>query len=238
MSTFYLKEALQSHPPHLEDVFCYRFLSEAERIAIPQMACQSWASRCGATLFVVIVLLRFTHATSATTPSSPPKRSSLHAQLHTDYGVIEFELLPDDAPMTVLNFVNLSKSGFYNHTYFYRYVKDFVIQGGGYYANQTSNVTVPLEYKVPNEQWTVGLARNNAPDTGSSEYYINLVNNSASLAPGGVTPNGYCVFARISGGFDVITKLMALPIHYNSVDGTTEYNPPWPLVEYIDILEH
>lgn len=81
------------------------------------------------------------------------------AVIHTNYGNITLQLYPQDAPKTVANFVNLSKTGFYNGTYFYRLAAGFVLQGGGYYPNQTSNVTVPLEYKLPNDQWSVGLAR-------------------------------------------------------------------------------
>lgn len=158
------------------------------------------------------------------------------AVLHTNYGDITFQLRPQDAPLTVANFVNLSTSGFYNHTYFYRLELGFVLQGGGYYANQTSNITVPLEYKVPNSQWTVGLARGNTTNSGSSEYFINLVNNSAPLAPGGATKHGYCVFANVVDGFDVIATLKKLPTHYSTTDGMTEFDKPWPVVEWVQIV--
>lgn len=177
-------------------------------------------------------------ATSVPIPTRPHRRNPV-ATVHTDYGIINLELFPSAAPKTVANFMNLSRTGFYNHTYFYRYVANFVIQGGGYYNNQTSNITVPLEYKLPNDAWTVGLARDNDPNSGSSEYYINLVNNSQNLAPGGVTPQGYCVFARVIGGgnVDAIKRMMALPTHYSPNDGTQMFNEPWPLVHYISITQ-
>ena len=180
---------------------------------------------CHMSLLLVLMLL------------SPIALGALFATLHTNHGDIEFELFPLAAPKTVANFINLSTTGFYNNTYFYRYVKRFVVQGGGYYANQTSNITVPLEYKLPNDNMTVGLARADAPDTGSSEYYINLANNSASLAPGGATKYGYCVFARVSGGQDTIGRLEALPTYYNPQDETTEFVQPWPLVKFIEITK-
>lgn len=168
------------------------------------------------------------------TPSAAPNGNP-RAILRTDLGNIVFELFPQDAPKTVANFINLAKTGFYDHTYFYRYVADFVVQGGGYYANQTSNVTVPLEYKLPNDEWTVGLARADAPNTGSSEYFINLVNNSANLAPGGVTPDGYCVFAKVVAGFDVVKAMEMLPTHFSNSDGTDEFNT-FPIVHAITIV--
>lgn len=157
------------------------------------------------------------------------------AVIHTNYGNITFQLLPHDAPLTVANFVNLSRTGFYNHTYFYRLELGFVLQGGGYFANQTSNNTVPLEYKAPNEQWTVGLARGDTPNSGSSEYFINLANNTNVLAPGGSSKHGYCVFAKVVDGFQTVKRLMALPTHYSNSDGMTEFNKPWPLVSHIAI---
>lgn len=158
------------------------------------------------------------------------------AIVHTNYGDIDFHLLHEDAPRTVINFIQLARSGFYNHTYFYRLELGFVLQGGGYYNNQTSNNTVPLEYKVPNSNWTVGLARGDTPNSGSSEYFINIGNNSAALAPGGSSKHGYCVFALVSGGFDVVQKLTTLPTHFSNADGMTEFNKPWPLVTSIEIV--
>jgi peptidyl-prolyl cis-trans isomerase A (cyclophilin A) len=149
-------------------------------------------------------------------PSSNPR-----AILRTEYGNIVFELFPRDAPKTVANFINLAKTGFYDNSFFYRYVAEFVVQGGQY--NGASNTTVPLEYRIPNDEWTVGLARDNDPNSGSSEYFINLVNNSANLAPGGVTPNGYAVFARVIDGFQVIKTVEQQPTYYNTTDGTTEF---------------
>lgn len=162
--------------------------------------------------------------------------SAQHAIIHTNYGTITLLLYPQAAPRTVANFVNLSTTGFYNGTYFYRLVTGFVLQGGGFYNNQTSNITVPLEYKLPNAQWTVGLARADAPDTGSSEYFINLVNNTQTLAPGGSSADGYCVFAEVVNGFDTVRTLTALPTHFSSQDGMNEFFKPWPSVEYIQIV--
>jgi cyclophilin family peptidyl-prolyl cis-trans isomerase len=162
--------------------------------------------------------------------------ASQRAVIHTNYGFITLQLYPEDAPKTVANFVNLSTTGFYNGTYFYRLAAGFVLQGGGYYTNQTSNITVPLEYKLPNEEWTVGLARAQSPDSGSSEYFINLANNTKALAPGGSSVNGYCVFASVVAGFDVVRTLTSLPTHFVNQDGMNEFYQPWPSVTHIQIV--
>ena len=192
-------------------------------------------------LLVVVCAAMVLPSDGVTAPPTPtgPVSHSIHAHLHTNYGAIIFELLPEAAPKSVANFVNLSVTGFYNHTYFYRLEKGVVLQGGGYYANQTSNVTVPLEYHLPNTNWTVGLARGyEQPDSGSSEYFINLGNNTAALAPGGSSKHGYAVFAMVVGGFDTIHTLLGLPTHYSNTDGMTEFDKPWPVVEYIQIVQH
>jgi cyclophilin family peptidyl-prolyl cis-trans isomerase len=154
------------------------------------------------------------------------------AVFRTSHGNIVVELLPKFAPRTVANFVNLSRTGFYRGTFLYRYVADFVIQGGGYYPNRTSNITVPLEYAYPNAQWTVGLARD-GPDTGSSEYFFNLVNNTKTLAPGGSSRHGYAVFGIIRAGFSVVRALTMLPTFNSAADGTTEFVQPWPIVRTV-----
>jgi cyclophilin family peptidyl-prolyl cis-trans isomerase len=111
------------------------------------------------------------------------------------------------------------------------------MQGGGYYPNKTSNITVPLEYRYPNENWTVGLARDSLPDSGSSEYFINLANNTKWLGPGGSDAYGYCVFARVVKGFEVVDRILTHPTHYSKKDETTLFNKPWPLIHYIHVAE-
>ena len=167
----------------------------------------------------------------------PPPRHQLRGIVSTTHGNIVLVFYPHAAPKTVANWVRLARSGFFNgRSYFYRYVAGFVVQGGGYYANQTSNSTVPLEYKLPNEQWTIGLARGDTTDSGSSEWYINVANNSKTLAPGGSSKHGYCVFGRVVSGFSTVRALMMLPTHMSQADGTTEFNKPWPLIKSVKII--
>jgi cyclophilin family peptidyl-prolyl cis-trans isomerase len=134
------------------------------------------------------------------------------------FGEITLQLRPDAAPKTVANFIKLAQTGFYDNkagvgkgAEFYRYAKGFVVQGGNLEA--PSNATVPMEYKLPNAKYSIGLARAESPDSGSSEFFINTGNNTAHLAPGGVTPAGYCVFAEMVGGFSVLDAMEQLPTH-------------------------
>lgn len=169
------------------------------------------------------------------TPSKP-KPKALYGTWFTSKGKFEVQFFPEAAPKTVANFIKLIKIGWFVESYFYRFVANFVVQGGGYYQNRTSNSTVPLEYKLPNAKWTLGLARAEAPNSGSSEYYFNVANNSAILAPGPGSA-GYCVFGKVISGFDTIGKLMQIPTHYSSGDGTDEFDQPWPRVHRIEVRQ-
>lgn len=161
------------------------------------------------------------------------------AIVHTPYGDIHVRLRPDAAPKTVANFINLVHSGFYtgsvnnngNGTTFYRYEAGFVLQGGN--MNAASNSTVPLEYNIPNKQWTVGLARDNDPNSGSSEFFINLVDNSAHLCP---PNNAYAVFAEVTKGFDAIKAMEQLPVVEDQ--GIHFFKAPMPPILSIHIVNN
>jgi cyclophilin family peptidyl-prolyl cis-trans isomerase len=157
--------------------------------------------------------------TSARSSTNP------HITISTQNGPITVELFPEDAPQTVANFLKLCKNNIFNHTSFYRYVAGFVLQGGLYPTSSPS--TVPLEYKLPNDMWSVGLARSSDPHSGSSEYYINLADNSATLAPHG-TSGGYAVFGKVVSGFEVVRAIEKYPTQQSG--GTTMFIPPFPVV--------
>ena len=154
------------------------------------------------------------------------------ARLRTQYGDIDFQLRDDVAPLTVANFKRLIDVGFYAPSYIYRYEEGFVFQGGKDEFNnkQDESHHVPLEYCLPNRNLTVGVSRFDAPGSGSSEYFINLGDNSADLGPGGWTPYGYAVFAEIVGGVATLNRLTAVPV--DQVDNTRfhVYRQPYPKV--------
>jgi peptidyl-prolyl cis-trans isomerase A (cyclophilin A) len=158
-------------------------------------------------------------------------------------GPIYVQLFPAAAPKTVAFWLNLVRSGWYdssNHTTprtVYRYVPNFVIQGGG---KNVAESGVPLEYKLPNEKFTLGMARDSCPpppstpaqcDSGGSEFFINIANNSATLAPGGSSTHGYAVFGRVVRGFSTLTCLEGLP-----VSGQFYVNPP--VIKSARIIKH
>ena len=166
-----------------------------------------------------------TSSTSTTSGGS----SGTFAVITTNLGPIEVQLFPAAAPKTVANFVNLTNSGFYNNLVWHRIVKDFVIQtgdpntknGGGdrsTWGTGGSPQTVPLEINstLHNAAGYLGMARSSSPNSGSSQFYINLKDNNATL------DGQYTVFGKVISGMDVVQNLGSVPVNSNSqpVDAT------------------
>lgn len=154
--------------------------------------------------------------------------------LGTELGEITIELYPDDAPDTVANFLSYVERGFYDGTdgdgagTFYRAVPDFVLQGGGVRANGSMKDTDPpianeaRDSGLSNERWTVAMARTNDPDSATTEFFINLVDNTF-LDPDGSTPDGYAVFGRVIDGKPVVNAIMDLPVSGESLVDPVEF---------------
>ena len=133
--------------------------------------------------------------------------------LQTNKGEIEIELFTDRAPVTVANFLKYVDAGFYNGLVFHRVIAGFMIQGGGFDPNlkqRTPNAPIVNESKngLHNIVGAVAMARTNAPDSATSQFYINVADNPdldfASNHP------GYCVFGKIVGGMDVVEAIASV----------------------------
>ncbi len=115
-------------------------------------------------------------------------------------GSMVYTLAPDKAPITVDNFLAYVNSGFYDGTVFHRVVKGFVIQGGGFLADGTQKATTiaPITLEVgkglSNVQWTLAMARTADPNSATSQFFINTVDNVALDTSGG----GYAVFGSVT----------------------------------------
>jgi len=160
-------------------------------------------------------------STSCTTTSGTAVLGSpgTYAKINTSLGCIEVQLFPASAPKTVANFVNLSKSGFYNNLVWHRIEPGFVIQagdpttknGGGNrssWGTKGSNQTVPLELdkSLHNIAGYLGMARGADNNSGSSQFYINLANNTASL------DGRYTVFGKVINGMSVVQAIGSVQV--------------------------
>lgn len=146
-------------------------------------------------------------------------------RLVTSHGDIELELDRAKAPLSVNNFLTYVKKKMYDNTLFHRLESEFVLQGGGYDVNYQ-----PIEELKPvfnesgnglkNQLGTIAMARLNDPHSATSQFFINL-NDNSHLDPG--RNWGYAVFGYITSGQDVIEKIRAI-----QTDTSTELG--WPNV--------
>lgn len=133
--------------------------------------------------------------------------------LHTNFGVITLELFADKAPKTVENFLSYVKEGFYDNTIFHRVIDGFMIQGGGMEPGMEQKDTKePVENEanngVANEAGTVAMARTNDPHSATAQFFINVSNNDfLNFRDESMQGWGYCVFAKVTAGMDVVEKI-------------------------------
>jgi len=139
----------------------------------------------------------------------------------TNLGSFTLELEPKAAPKTVANFLNYVHKGFYKGTTFHRVIPTFMIQGGGFTADLkkkagdqpvVNEAKAAMEAGLHNTRGTVAMARTNDPHSASSQFFINVKDNSVSLDP---KPNdwGYCVFGQVVEGLETVDKIKAVPTH-------------------------
>lgn len=135
---------------------------------------------------------------------------------HTNYGDITIETFDEAAPETVKNFLEYCHSGFYDNTIFHRVIDGFMIQGGGFEPGMKQKTTRhPVQNEadngLKNNRGTLAMARTNDPHSASAQFFINVVDNdflnfSAKTSQGW----GYCVFAKVTDGMEVVDKIKAV----------------------------
>jgi peptidyl-prolyl cis-trans isomerase A (cyclophilin A) len=136
-------------------------------------------------------------------------------KLDTTEGTIVLELAPDKAPKTVANFLDYVKAGHYNGTVFHRVIDGFMIQGGGFddkLAQKPTKAPIPLEAKsgLKNVRGSVSMARTGDPNSATSQFFINVVDNPRLDYPN-PDGNGYAVFGRVVEGMEVVDRIKAVP---------------------------
>jgi peptidyl-prolyl cis-trans isomerase A (cyclophilin A) len=155
-------------------------------------------------LIVLLPLLTF-QSTQAQSKSDTTK-----VLFSTSLGNITILLFQHEAPVTVKNFLAYVDSGFYNGTIFHRVIPGFVVQGGGFDKKMIRRPTyAPIKNEsdngMKNERGTLSMARTTDPNSATSQFFINLVDN-ASLDSSSRGP-GYAVFGKVIAGLDVVDKI-------------------------------
>jgi peptidyl-prolyl cis-trans isomerase A (cyclophilin A) len=157
----------------------------------------------------VITLLLASLVPAAALPQ-PAASLAPRVSFETSVGNFVVEVDVVRAPLTAENFLRYVRDGAYDGAVFHRVIANFVVQGGGYddrLAPRPPRAPVPNESGngLSNRRGTLGLAREDSPHSGSSQFYINLADN-AGLDP---LPSrwGYAVFGRIVEGMDVVDRI-------------------------------
>lgn len=145
--------------------------------------------------------------------------------LVTSTGNIVVELNPTAAPLSVNNFLKYVQNGFYSNTLFHRVIAGFVVQGGGYtpgFAVQpgvAAAIALESNNGLPNLRGTMAMARTSDPNSATSQFYFNLVDNLALDYQDANNP-GYAVFGKIVQGLDVMDAIGA--VQTNTLNGVPD----------------
>ena len=150
--------------------------------------------------------------------SSEPAFRNPRVSLETSEGTIVLELLSEKAPVTVKNFLEYVKSGYFDGTIFHRVIPGFMIQGGGLGPDMDTKpsknppITNEADNGLKNDRGTVAMARTQDPHSATSQFFINLVDNTF-LNHTGKNPSGwgYAVFGKVVEGMDVVDAVAKTP---------------------------
>ncbi|WP_426703230.1 peptidylprolyl isomerase [Rhodanobacter sp. Col0626] len=171
-------------------------------------------------LATLLLVLPLTLTAQTAKPATPAAATAPPAQvlLHTSQGDITLELYPDKAPKSVANFLQYVRDGFYAGTLLHRAIPGYLVQGGLYTRDlqpKRTRSAVPSEADngLSNLRGTIAVARGADPDSGTAQFFFNLVDNRRLDFAGnqsGLTW-GYTVFGKVIKGMDVVDKIAALP---------------------------
>jgi len=134
-------------------------------------------------------------------------------RFETTLGDFTVELLEKEAPLSAANFLKYIDDEFFDGTIFHRIVPGFVIQGGGFTEDMTQKRTQPpvkneADNGLKNKRGTLSMARTNDINSATSQFFVNLKDNDFLDHSRGNF--GYAVFARVTGGMDVVDKIAAV----------------------------
>jgi cyclophilin family peptidyl-prolyl cis-trans isomerase len=145
---------------------------------------------------------------------APKEPKNVQIIIDTSMGAITAELNADKAPVTVSNLLAYIDAKFYDATIFHRVIDGFMIQGGGFSRDMIQKKTnAPIKNEADNglrnERGTLAMARTMIVDSATSQFFINLVDNTGNLDFKSRTDAGwgYCVFGKVVDGMDVVDKI-------------------------------
>lgn len=134
----------------------------------------------------------------------------------TSLGDLTIEVFEDKTPITAANFLDYVRSGFYDGTIFHRVIPGFVAQGGGFVPGMDQKQTkAPIKNEAAlgpaNKRGTLSMARTPHPDSATSQFFINFVDNRSLNYTGPGPGAGYCVFGEVTEGMEVVDAMAKVP---------------------------
>lgn len=163
-------------------------------------------------LFGLLIFSQLSLAQTATAPAATPAANPV-VIMETNMGTIEIELDQVKAPVTVKNFLAYVNDKFYDGTIFHRVINNFMVQGGGFVESMKEKPTrAPIKNEAANglrnDTGTVAMARTSDPHSASSQFFINVNDNSFLNH---TAPNnqgyGYAVFGKVVNGMHVVNRM-------------------------------
>lgn len=153
-----------------------------------------------------------------------------HVLINTSLGEIELELEAEKAPITVENFLDYVDTERYDGTIFHRVIPDFMVQGGGMDKYMQKKATKPAikneaDNGLKNDRGTVAMARTQAPDSATMQFFINHADND--FLNHSERDFGYAVFAKVVRGMDVVDQIAQVK---TSIYGRLENVPTDPVI--------
>ncbi len=136
--------------------------------------------------------------------------------METSMGTIKIELFEDKAPVTVKNFLSYVEDKHYDGLIFHRVIESFMIQGGGFEPGlkKEKKTKEPIknesDNQLSNTRGTLAMARTSEPNSATSQFFINVKDNTFLDRAMARDKVGYCVFGRVIEGMDVVDKIKAV----------------------------
>ena len=169
----------------------------------------------------------FSGIVMATAADHPAKNPAI--LMETSMGNVKIQLDSQKAPISVKNFLDYVKSGFYNGTIFHRVMPGFMVQGGGFTAEMKQKATkAPIRNEggngLKNDRGTIAMARTGNPDSATAQFFINVANNDNLNRP---SPDGfgYAVFGKVTEGMSVVDKIVQVPTGFRMGMGDVPETP-------------
>jgi len=161
--------------------------------------------------------------------------------IKTTFGDITLTLDAEKAPITVANFLKHAREGSYDGTIFHRVIDNFMIQGGGFDTDMRQKPAgEPIENEadngLKNDFGTVAMARTMDPHSATAQFFINVKDNDFLNHSGkNMQGWGYAVFAKVTGGEEVLNKIRVLPTTSRGGHQDVPVDPV--IIETVEIIE-